>query len=236
MILVELGSEMLYLCKKFNDLSGGQSMKLVIMALLACCFSSLTYSSTVIEGIVDNCESKVDVYTYRFGSYQADVKLVEVSSEQVKFNLDLKFLVCKEISKGVFERVPANPMADVSYQLPMGHEQYINVMAKPQSLSLKFMKDGAYKLIKTINLESKASKQSVVTSLSLSDILNPSETEELSRNRVVKTHFSFFLVKNIIWTSDLHEDTRENLVYSAFRKILEVRLDDNDVVVAKLLK
>jgi len=210
-------------------------MKLVIIALLACCFSSLVYSNTVIEGIIDSCESKVDVYTYRFGSYQADVKLVEVSSEQVKFNLDLKFLLCQETSKNVFERVPANPMADVYYQLPLSHTQSINIIAKPQSLSLKFMKDGVFKLIKTINLESKASRQSIFTSLSLKDILSQSETEELSRNRVVKTHFSFFLVKNIIWTSDLYDDVRDNIVYSAYRKILEVRLDDNDVVSAKLL-
>jgi len=217
-------------------ISGGESMKLVIMALLACCFSSFTYSNTVIEDIVDSCESKVDVFTYRFGGYQADVKLVDVSSDQIKFNLDLKFLLCLETSKGVFERVLSNPMADVHYQLPISHTQSINVVVKPQSLSLKFMKHDIFKLIKTINLENKASRQSIVTSLSLKDILSQSETQELSRNRVVKTHFSFFLVKNLIWTSDLYDDARENLVYSAYRKILEVRLDDDGMVSAKLLK
>ncbi|MFT6069336.1 MAG: hypothetical protein ACJAT2_003428 [Bacteriovoracaceae bacterium] len=195
-------------------------------------FSATTFNTVKIsDGKSAYCKSKNDIHRNKIGVYSAKAVSAKTDNQNINFNIELKFLSCvKQNDKFTF--IYKKPYAEFSWETFTTKDQ---VVASASEVRLKAYKDGVYRLLNNTVIPDIA-KQTQQINISLEDVLNQEQVEELSNGSKIKGSFDFWISKKVqysIQAQDINFTNMRN--FGSFRVHFEVTKTEKGLSI-KLIK
>ncbi|MFP5491223.1 MAG: hypothetical protein ACLGG0_06960 [Bacteriovoracia bacterium] len=208
-------------------------MKFIALACLLLSFHTLAEVPSrlikVLDGTTAICKSKQDIVRQVNGAYRLSKQNVSLENEILKLSYNAEFFTCGEFSGEIgFKAIGfSETFEQTIYSLNRGIS---TATISTETAELRFMRDGVYKIVSTINMENAPAR--INTEIALSDLLNEAELLKLSNGESITVSVDAFLIKKVIFTSS--ELTMKNPIsFGAFRTLMTIS-SNNGVLSAAL--